>query len=81
MPPAPSIGIPSHVCVPRLFSDWYTWKQALGMVFLVALVDVINTLTKVRSMIVKAIPDQLKPPMRPVSFIYRYIGLKNAGFL
>ena len=49
---APSIGMQAMFTYTIVFGLGYTWQQALGMVFLVGLVDVIITLTKVRSLIV-----------------------------
>jgi len=79
---APSIGMQAMFTYTIVFGLGYTWKQALGMVFLVGLVDVIITLTKIRSAIVKAIPDQLKHAIAAgIGLFIAYIGLKNAGFL
>ena len=79
---APSIGMQAMFTYTIVFGLGYTWKQALGMVFLVGLVDVIITLTKIRSMIVKAIPEQLKHAIAAgIGLFIAYIGLKNAGFL
>ncbi|KRN76279.1 NCS2 family permease [Weissella minor] len=79
---APSIGMQAMFTYTIVFGLGYTWKQALGMVFLVGLVDVVITLTKVRSLIVKAIPEQLKHAIAAgIGLFIAYIGLKNAGFL
>ncbi|MDR3190282.1 MAG: NCS2 family permease [Lactobacillaceae bacterium] len=79
---APSIGMQAMFTYTIVFGLGFTWKQALGMVFLVGLVDVIITLTKVRSLIVKGIPDQLKHAIAAgIGLFIAYIGLKNAGFL
>lgn len=79
---APSIGMQAMFTYTIVFGLGFTWQQALGMVFLVGLVDVIITLTKVRSMIVKGIPDQLKHAIAAgIGLFIAYIGLKNAGFL
>lgn len=79
---APSIGMQAMFTYTIVFGLGFTWKQALGMVFLVGLVDVIITLTKVRSAIVKAIPDQIKHAIAAgIGLFIAYIGLKNAGFL
>lgn len=79
---APSIGMQAMFTYTIVFGLGYTWQQALGMVFLVGLVDVIITLTKVRSAIVKAIPDQLKHAIAAgIGLFIAYIGIKNAGFL
>ena len=79
---APSIGMQAMFTYTVVFGLGYTWQQALGMVFLVGLVDVIITLTKVRSLIVKSIPVQLKHAIAAGIGLYiAYIGLKNAGFI
>jgi AGZA family xanthine/uracil permease-like MFS transporter len=79
---APSIGMQAMFTYTIVFGLGYTWQQALGMVFLVGLVDVIITLTKVRSLIVKSIPVQLKHAIAAGIGLYiAYIGLKNAGFI
>ncbi|WP_404975008.1 NCS2 family permease [Weissella paramesenteroides] len=79
---APSIGMQAMFTYTIVFGLGYTWQQALGMVFLVGLVDVIITLTKVRSLIVKSIPAQLKHAIAAgIGLFIAYIGLKNAGFI
>ncbi|KRN31741.1 NCS2 family permease [Weissella halotolerans] len=79
---APSIGMQAMFTYTIVLGLGYTWQQALGMVFLVGLVDVIITLTKVRSAIVKAIPTSLKHAISAgIGLFIAYIGLKNAGFL
>jgi AGZA family xanthine/uracil permease-like MFS transporter len=79
---APSLGMQAMFTYTIVFGLGFTWKQALGMVFLVGLLDVIITLTKIRSMIVKAIPDSLKHAIAAgIGLFIAYIGIKNAGFL
>ncbi|MBM7617778.1 AGZA family xanthine/uracil permease-like MFS transporter [Weissella uvarum] len=79
---APSIGMQAMFTYTIVFGLGFTWQQALGMVFLVGLVDVFITLTKLRSAIVKAIPDQLKHAISAgIGLFIAYIGLKNSGFL
>jgi AGZA family xanthine/uracil permease-like MFS transporter len=79
---APSIGMQAMFTYTIVFGLGFTWKQALGMVFLVGLVDVVITLTKLRSAIVKGIPAQLKHAIAAgIGLFIAYIGLKNAGFL
>jgi AGZA family xanthine/uracil permease-like MFS transporter len=79
---APSIGMQAFFTYTIVFGFGFTWKQALGMVFLVGLVDVIITLSKVRSLIVKSIPEQLKHAIGGgIGLFIAYIGIKNAGFL
>ncbi|GKT04308.1 NCS2 family permease [Furfurilactobacillus sp. WILCCON 0119] len=79
---APSLGMQAMFTYTIVFGLGFTWQQALGMVFLVGLVDVIITLTKVRAMIVKGIPNSLKHGIAAgIGLFISYIGLNNAGFL
>ncbi|WP_243198170.1 NCS2 family permease [Weissella diestrammenae] len=79
---APSIGMQAMFTYTIVFGLGFTWQQALGMVFLVGVVDIIITLTKLRSAIVKGIPEQLKHAIAAgIGLFIAYIGLKNAGFL
>ncbi|KRN75028.1 hypothetical protein IV73_GL000786 [Weissella kandleri] len=78
----PSIGMQAMFTYTIVFGLGFTWQQALGMVFLVGLVDVVITLTKLRASIVKAIPVQLKHAIAAgIGLFIAYIGLKNAGFI
>ena len=38
----------------------YTWQQALAMVFICGLINILITVTKIRKMIIKAIPESLQ---------------------
>ena len=42
------------------FGMGYTWQQALAMVFICGLINILITVTKIRKMIIKAIPESLQ---------------------
>jgi len=60
----------------------YTWKQALAMVFLCGVINILITVTKVRKLIVKAIPESLQNAIGGgIGIFVAYIGLLNAGLI
>ncbi|MDD4000195.1 MAG: NCS2 family permease [Bacilli bacterium] len=80
---APGMGLNAFftytICGPVM---GFTWQQALGMVFISGLFNVIITVTKVRKMIVKAIPLSLQHAIGGgIGLFIAYVGLKNAGML
>lgn len=77
---APGMGLNAFFTYTVCFALGFTWKQALGMVFLCGLINVIITITKVRKMIIKAIPASLQNAIGGgIGIFIAYIGLKNAG--
>lgn len=60
----------------------YTWQQALAMVFICGIVNVIITFTSVRKMIIKAIPNFLQEAITVgIGLFLAYIGFVNAGII
>ncbi|MDR2660771.1 MAG: NCS2 family permease [Lactobacillaceae bacterium] len=79
---APGIGMQAYFVYTIVFGFSFKWQQALGIVFLVGVVDLIITLTHGRRAIVKAIPNELKAAIASgIGIFVTYIGLKNAGFI
>jgi AGZA family xanthine/uracil permease-like MFS transporter len=60
----------------------FTWQQALAMVFICGLINITITVTKVRKMIIKAIPESIQNAIGGgIGIFVAYIGVKNAGLL
>lgn len=60
----------------------FTWQQALAMVFICGIINITITVTKVRKMIIKAIPESIQNAIGGgIGIFIGYIGLKNAGLL
>ncbi len=60
----------------------YTWQQALAMVFISGIINVLITLTSVRKKVIKAIPSFLQEAITVgIGLFITYIGLKNAQIL
>ena len=65
-----------------LFWIRYSWQQALAMVFICGLINIFITVTKIRKMIIHAIPESLQNAIGGgIGIFVAYVGIKNAGFL
>lgn len=79
---APGIGMQAYFTYTIVFGFGFKWQQALAIVFLVGMLDIVITLTHGRQAIVKAIPTELKAAIGGgLGVFVTYIGLKNAGFI
>ncbi|UJF16508.1 NCS2 family permease [Jeotgalibaca sp. MA1X17-3] len=79
---APGMGLNAFFTYTVVFALGFTWQQALAMVFLCGIVNVIITITKFRKMIIKSIPESLQHGISAgIGVFISYIGIKNAGFL
>lgn len=79
---APGMGLNAFFTYTVVFALGFTWQQALAMVFLCGIINVIITVTSVRKMIVTSIPESLQQAISAgIGVFISYIGLKNAGFL
>lgn len=79
---APGMGLNAFFTYTVVFSLGFSWQQALAMVFLCGLINVLITITKVRKMIIKAIPLSLQNAIGGgIGIFIAYIGLKNLGLL
>ncbi len=57
---APGMGLNAFFTFTVVFGMGYTWKEALGMVFICGIISLIITLTNVRKMIIESIPATLR---------------------
>jgi len=79
---APGMGLNAFFTYTVCFGLGFSWKQALAMVFLCGLINVTITVTKIRKLIVKAIPASLQSAIGGgIGIFIAYIGIKNAGLL
>lgn len=76
------MGLNAFFTYTVVFALGYTWRQALAMVFICGMINILITVTKVRKMIIMAIPEVLQHAIGGgIGVFIGYIGLKNAGFL
>ena len=57
---APGMGLNAFFTFTVCFGLGFAWQEALAMVFLCGLINVIITVTKIRKLIIKAIPVSLQ---------------------
>ncbi len=79
---APGMGLNAFFVFTVVFALGFTWQEALAMVFLCGVVNIIITVTKIRKSIIKSIPVSLQNAIGGgIGIFIGYIGLKNAGLL
>lgn len=79
---APGMGLNAFFTFTVVFGLGYTWQQALAMVFICGLINVLITVTKIRKLIIKAIPESLQHAIGGgIGIFVAYVGIKNAKLL
>lgn len=79
---APGMGLNSFFTFTVCFSLGFTWQQALSMVFICGLINIIITVTKLRKYIIKAIPRSLQNAIGGgIGIFVAYIGLLNIDII
>lgn len=79
---APGMGLNAFFVYTVCFGLGFTWQQALSMVFICGIINIIITVTKVRKFIIKAIPNSLQNAIGGgIGVFVAYIGLLNVGIL
>lgn len=60
----------------------FTWQQALAMVFICGLINVLITVTNIRKKAIKAIPEFMQEAITVgIGLFVTYIGLKSSGII
>ncbi len=79
---APGMGLNAFFTYTVVFSLGFSWQEALAMVFICGLFNVLITVTKFRKMIIKSIPISLQHAIGGgIGVFIAYIGIKNANLL
>lgn len=79
---APGMGLNAFFTYTVVAGLGYTWQQALAMVFLCGLINILITVTSIRKMIIHSIPEVLQHAIGGgIGVFVAYVGLKNAGLL
>ncbi len=79
---APGMGLNAFFVFTVVFTLGFEWQEALAMVFLCGVINIIITVTKIRKLIIKAIPESLQNAIGGgIGIFIAYIGLLNAGLL
>lgn len=76
------IGLASLVTYTVCGTLGYTWQQALAMIFICSIINMIITFTSIRKRIIKAIPEFIQEAITVgIGLFITYIGLTNAGII
>jgi AGZA family xanthine/uracil permease-like MFS transporter len=79
---APGMGLNAFFTYTVCFALGFSWQQALAMVFICGLVNILITVTKIRKSIIKSIPVSLQNAIGGgIGIFIAYIGVKSAGLL
>lgn len=79
---APGMGLNAFFTFTVVFGLGFSWQQALAMVFICGLINILITVTNIRKMIIKAIPVSLQYAISGgIGLFIAYIGIKQAHFL
>ncbi len=79
---APGMGLNAFFVYTVCFGLGFTWQQALAMVFICGIINIIITVTKIRKMIIRSIPESLQHAIGGgIGVFIAYIGIKDAGLL
>lgn len=79
---APGMGLNAFFTFTVVLGLGFTWQEALAMVFICGLINILITVTKIRKMIIKAIPTSLQYAISGgIGLFIAYIGIKQAHFL
>ena len=79
---APGMGLNAFFTYTVCGALGFSWQEALTMVFICGLINILITVTKVRKLIIKAIPKSLQSAIGAgIGLFIAYLGLLNVGFL
>lgn len=79
---APGMGLNAFFTYTVVFGLGFTWQEALSMVFICGVFNVLITVTKVRKSLIKAIPESLQHAISAgIGVFIGYIGIKNGNLL
>ncbi len=79
---APGMGLNAFFTFTVCFGLGFQWQEAMAMVFICGIINILITVTKVRKAIIKAIPHSLQLAIGGgIGLFIAYIGIKGAGFL
>lgn len=79
---APGMGLNAFFTFTVCFALGFSWQQALALVFICGIINIIITVTQLRKSIIKAIPQSLQYAIGGgIGLFITYIGIKSANFI
>lgn len=79
---APGLGLNTFFTYVMCASFGLTWQQALSVVFICGIINIIITVSSLRKKIIKAIPNVIKAAIGGgIGLFVAYVGILNAGLI
>lgn len=79
---AAGMGLNAFFTYTVCFGLHFTWQEAMCMVFLCGLINIIITVTKIRKMIISAIPTSLQHAIGGgIGLFVAYVGMMSVGLI
>ena len=79
---AAGMGLNAFFTYTVCFGLGFTWQETLCMVFLCGLINIVITVTKIRKMIIMAIPEVLQQAIGGgIGLFVAYVGMLNVGLI
>ncbi|MCX7710097.1 MAG: NCS2 family permease [Clostridia bacterium] len=79
---APGMGLNALFTFTVCLALKFTWQQALAIVFICGLINIVITVTQIRKMLINSIPQSLQYAISGgIGLFIAYIGIKEAHFL
>ncbi len=79
---APGMGLNAFFTFTVCFALGFSWQEALAIVFICGIINILITVTQIRKAIIKAIPQSLQYAIGGgIGLFIAYIGVKNAHFI
>jgi len=79
---APGMGLNAFFTYTVVMSLGFSWQEGLALVFFCGIINIVITATKIRKMLISAIPINLQLAISGgIGAFIAYAGLKNANFL
>ena len=79
---APGMGLNALFTYTICMAGGFVWQEALAMVFICGVINIIITVTKLRKAIVKSIPESLQNAIGGgIGLFIAYLGLNNSGLI
>ena len=79
---APGMGLNAFFTYTIVIRNGFTWQEALGMVLICGIINILITFTKVRKSIIKSIPESLQHAIGGgIGLFIAYLGILNVGLV
>ena len=79
---APGLGVCAYFSYQICGNGGFTWQEGLGAVFISGIIFLLLTVTRVRQMIIDAVPTDLKQAIVVgMGLFLAFIGMKNCGLV